>query len=442
MPTNCMQFGKIKSRKVFANFEGGEITSDAGVLLLREANRKTGMIGDLAAAITDWRHPSYIDHSIETMLTQRIFGIACGYEDVNDHAELRNDPMFQIGANKLPGGDPLASAPTICRLENAVTITRETLLEMSRVPVELFIKSFKNAPKVITLDFDATDDQVHGRQECAFFNKFYDGDCFLPLYVFCNGQPLISYLRPSNRDGALHAGAILKLLVKRIRQAWPGVVIRWRADAGFCRPRILGWCERNQVEYFVGIPMNSRLQEAAEPVFSSSQLRVTWFQKTMQTFGWAEYQAAGWSRSRSVVVKIEEGPEGVIATRGVVTNSKEKDAAKIYKQLYAKRGDMENRIKEQQLDMFADRTSCSRFLSNQFRLLLSTAAYLLMEYIRRIRLTATEFAAAQCGTIRTKLLKIGAVIVTNTRRIEIFMAGRYPYKKAFFTAAGRARASG
>lgn len=433
--TNCHRFKGIKSLAVVSDFSGGDITSDAGALLLREADRRTGLIDNLARAIEDRREQGYVTHDVKTMLTQRIIGLGCGYEDGNDHLQLRDDPMFQIVANMVPGEKPLASPPTLSRLERAVT--REDLAKMSKVLVDQFIARHKKAPKHLTLDFDWTDDRIHGRQEFAAFNKHYDAYCFLPLYVFCGNDLLVAYLRPSDQDGARHTWAILALLVKALRAAWPGVTIRWRADGGFARPQIFRWCEKQGVEYVVGLPGNKRLERLAGSVIGDSRLSYLWYKKPVTQFGKIKYRAGTWNKKREVIVKVDRDGEGEddVTTRYLVTNIAEKDARKIYTKLYSPRGDMENRIKEQQLGLFADRTSSPKFLANQFRLLLSSAAYVLIEHMRRTALAGTEFAKAQCTTIRTKLLKIGAVIMKNSRRILIHMAGHYPYQSIFLRAA-------
>ena len=289
------------------------------------------------------------------------------------------------------------------------------------------IESFKRAPKKLLLDFDATDDVVHGKQEGRFFHGYYDHYCFLPLYVFCRNQLLVSYLRPSKIDGAKHAWAILALLVKRLRQAWPQVKIILRADSGFCRWRMLSWCERNNVGYIVGIAKNKRLnaitaqrQREARDCYAELGAKVRWFTDL-------HYAAGSWNRARRVIAKIEHTAKGS-NPRYVVTNLKG-DGQALYDKLYCARGEMENRIKEQQLDLFADRTSCHRWWPNQFRLLLSSLAYMLLEAIRRLALKGTELANAYVGTLRLKLLKIGAVILRNTRRIRFLLSSACPYQQ-------------
>lgn len=362
------------------------------------------------------------------MLAQRVYGIALGYEDLNDHETLRTDPLFQFLSGRKPGADEaLASPPTLCRFENA--LTRASLTRMSGVFVDQFIASFKEPPSEVVLDFDATDDVVHGKQEGRFFHGFYDNYCFLPLYVFCGQQLLCAYLRPSNIDAAKHSRAILKLLVTRLRQAWPETRIIWRADSGFCRWRMLRWCERHDVGYVVGIARNKVLERLAAPFMDQAKQQFETTGQKQRCFYEVQYAAKTWSRQRRVIVKaehLEQGPN----CRFLVTNLHD-PPGEIYDGRYVARGDMENRIKEQQLGLFADRTSCRKFLANQFRLLLASAAYLLIEDLRRSALQGTELRSAQVQTIRLKLLKIAARVRVTVRRIVLSLSSAYPYQRLF-----------
>ena len=418
--TKCIRYKGVQSKKVESDFSGGSITSDAGVMLLRQANQQTKFIEKMNRAIEDRRHPSYVEHEQETMLKQRIYGIASGYEDVNDQEHLRKDPMFQVAANREPGEEhAMASPPTICRFENSGT--REDAWRVAEVFVDQFIASYARPPKVVTLDFDATDDRIHGQQEKAFFHGYYDDYCYLPLYVFCDDRFLVGYLRPSNIDGAKHAWVILALLTRKLRKAWPKVRIQFRADSGFCRHRMLTWCDHHGVEYTVGIGKNDRLEKAAETIIEASRTEARRTQKKVRLFGEVRYGARTWAYERRVIVKAEQLEKGE-NVRYVTTNMRGAPQ-RIYDGFYTQRGeDSENRIKEQQLDLFADRTSCHRFLANQFRLFLASAAYVLLEHIRRVSLRGTELAQARCQTIRLKLIKIGALILVNTRRIFIRMS--------------------
>ena len=432
--TKCTQesfdFPDVKRRSVEVNFQGGDITSDGGVLLLRQVDKRLGLSEAVSKALKDLRRRASCKHDGLSLLRQRIYALASGYEDLNDHQQLRRDLAIQTAVDRT---DVLASSSTLCRWENRSD--RQAAWDIHKVMIEQFVASFKDAPKELILDFDATDDAVHGKQEGRSFNGYYDHYCFLPLYVFCEDQLLVSYLRPSNVDGAKHTWAILSLLVKRLRQTWPQVKIIFRGDSGFCRHKMLTWCERHNVSYIVGIAQNKRLntvatpwQEEAEKHFSETNVKVRRFEEF-------QYAAKSWSRSRRIVAKIEYTEKGS-NTRYVVTNLDGKPRH-LYDQLYCARGDMENRIKEQQLDLFADRTSCHHWWPNQFRLLLSSLAYILLEAIQRLALQGTELARVYVGTLRLKLIKIGAVILRNTRRIRFLLSSSCPNQKLFFHVAAK-----
>ena len=432
----ALTFSRLGRRKIRGDFDGGWLSSDAGAALLREVDKRIRLIDGLAGCIGDLRQAAKITHDVRTMLAQRIFAIAMGYEDGNDHQELRNDPLLQLLTQRGIDPDrPLASPSTLCRLENRVE--RKTLAKLAEVFVEQFIASHDSPPEQIVLDFDATDDPIHGQQEGRFFHGFYDQYCFLPLYVFCGQRLLVSYLRPSKIDAAKHSRAILKLLVGRFRRVWPAVRIVFRGDSGFCRWRLLRWCDRHDVGYIIGLARNSVLHALAEPWMQQADEGFGQTQQKQRLFGEFAYAAGSWDRQRRVIVKAEltaQGPN----PRFVVTNLPG-DPQTLYDGLYCQRGDMENRIKEQQLALFADRTSCHKFLANQFRLLLSAAAYVLMEALRRLGLAGTELGKAQAGTIRLKLLKIGARITWSVRRIVLHLASGYPLKALFARILTRLR---
>jgi len=421
-------FSRLKKQRIVADFEGGRLTSDGGALLLREVDRQLGLTASLATCVADPREPAKITHHLRTLLVQRIFGIALGYEDLNDHQTLRDDPLFAILAGQRPDPDqPLASPSTLCRFENSVR--RESLARLSALFVAQFVASYDRPPKEIVLDFDATDDLVHGQQEGRFFHGYYDCYCFLPLYVFCDDRLLCAYLRPSNIDAAKHSRAILKLLVERIRQDWPDTRIIFRGDSGFCRWKLLRWCERHDVGYVVGLACNRVLQRQAAPFMQAAEEAFTQAGHKQRNFHEVWYAAGTWDRQRRIIVKaerLEKGPN----CRYVVTNLTE-TPQEIYEGCYTARGDMENRIKEQQLDLFADRTSCHGFMANQFRLLLASAAYVLIEHLRRVGLKGTEWAKAQVGTIRLKLLKVAARVVNSVRRVVLHFSSAYPYQALF-----------
>jgi hypothetical protein len=429
-----LAFASLGQKRIQADFAGGDLTSDAGLLLLREVDRKLGLIDALDAALFDPRFQPLVVHDQRTILAQRLFALAAGYEDLNDHQTLRNDTLLQALTDRhlkagQPEGAPLSSPPTLCRLENRVT--RPDLMRLAQVLVEMFIASFPTPPTELILDFDATNDPVHGNQEGRFFHGYYDEYCFLPLYVTCGSQLLVAYLRPANIDGAKHSRAILKLLVTRLRQVWPQVKIIFRGDSGFCRWRLLRWCDRHGVDYIVGLAKNAVLKRRAR----RSMVQAHWdYRQTGQKqrlFEEITYAAGTWDRPRRVIAKAEHTAQGE-NPRFVVTTLPGAPQA-LYDDLYCQRGEAENRIKEQQLGLFADRTSCHDFKPNQFRVLLSAAAYVLVETLRRVGLAGTELAAAQVGTIRLKLFKLGGRIVRSVRRIVLHLASGYPLQAVFQT---------
>jgi hypothetical protein len=419
-----LQFPACKRRNVELNFDGGNVSSEGGILLLTQIDKKLGFLEKIAPCLPDPRDQAHVTHELLPMLRQRVYGLACGYEDLNDHQHLRHDIAFQTAVQRE---EVLASNSTLCRFEQ--TADRQTALRMHAVLVEQFIASYKQAPQEVILDFDATDDLVHGNQVGRHYHGYYGNYCFLPLYVFCGSQLLVSYLRPSNKDAALHTWAILSLLVKRLRQAWPQVRIIFRGDSGFCRHRMLEWCDRHDVGYIVGIGSNARLGKALASTLEKAKEAFKDTQEKQRHFTAFLYAAKSWKRERRVIGKAEvtvEGPN----PRFIVTNL-EGDAQRLYDTVYCARGNMENRIKETQLDLFADRTSCHEWWPNQFRLLLASLAYILIERLRVLCLQGTELATAQAHTIRLKLLKIGAVIVRNTRRIRFLLSSHYPFKALF-----------
>ena len=421
-------FSRTHSKNVVADFLGGRLTTDGGALLLREVDLKIGLSKALDQAIPDPRLPEMIVHDQQSMLTQRIMAIALGYEDLNDHQTLRTDPVLQLAAGKQPEPDAtLASPSTLCRLENRVD--RNSLIKMNAVLVDTFINSHPNPPECLILDFDATDDRIHGHQEGRFFHGYYDHHCFLPLYVFAGDDLISAYLRPSNIDGAKHTRALLKLLVERLRAAWPKVKITIRADSGFCRWRLLRWCDSRGIGYVIGLAQNKILKNKAIDLIARAERQYLQTGETQRLFGSFSYAAGTWNRARRVIVKAEHLEKGA-NPRFIVVNVPG-DAQELYEDVYCQRGEMENRIKEQQSDLFADRTSCHKFLANQFRLLLSSAAYVLVQALRRTVLVGTELAQAQVGTIRLKLFKIAARVVVTARRVVFHLASSYPYRELF-----------
>lgn len=423
-----IEFEPFGRRRIEASFSGGEISSDGGLLLLRQLERRVGLIDAVARVLSDPRDPERIEHTLRDLLCQRVFGLIQGYEDLNDHKRMRHDVLLQTACERA---DALASAPTLCRLENRAT--RAAARAMHEVILDKFIASFEAAPEELVLDFDATDDPLHGKQEGRFFHGYYDHYCYLPLYVFCGEQLLVAYLRPSKIDESMHTGAILKWLVKRLRHTWPQVRIVLRGDSAFCRRRILAWCERNAVGYCVGLAQNSRLNAMTQ---AHRRRLARQFEHTglkQREFTEFPYGAHTWQRERRVIARLEHMDKGD-NPRYIVTNL-QGSPAHLYDQLYCARGEMENRIKEAQLGLFADRTSCHYFAANQFRLLLSSLAYILTERLRSLTLLGTEFARLQATTLRAKLLKIGAVIIRNTRRVRVLLSSAFPHQGIFCHAA-------
>ena len=419
-----IEFGRLGRRVVEGRFDGGSMTSDAGVMLLGATDRKLGLMDAAARCIADPRSPLLIKHGVVDMLRQRVYGLALGWEDLNDHGALRRDVAMQTAVGV---DEEIASAPTLCRLEKWADPS--TALRLHRVLVEQFIASFKTAPTELVLDFDATDNPLYGQQEGRFFHGYYDSYCYLPLYVFCGQQLLCAYLRPSRIDGARHAAAILKLLVTRLRQRWPQVRIVFRGDSGFCRQRIINYCERAGVNYIIGLARNARLQGITE--FLELAMKDSFEQTGLKQreVGEFVYAAQSWSKERRVITRLEYGAQGN-NPRYVDTNLTG-PAKELYDDLYCQRGEAENRIKEAQVGLFATRTSCQHFQSNQLRMLLAALGYVLIERLRALALQGTVLACAQVDTLRIKLLKLAAVVTRNTRRIRLYLASNWPSADIF-----------
>ena len=419
-----IEFGKLGRRVVEGCFDGGSMTSDGGVMLLGATDRKLGLLQAAARCIADPRNPLLITHHVTDMLRQRVYALALGWEDLNDHGSLRNDVAMQtaVGVDR-----EVASAPTLCRLEKWAD--RATAWRLHELLVEQFIASFKTAPEELVLDFDATDNPLYGQQEGRFFHGYYDCYCYLPLYVFCGQQLLCAYLRPSRIDGAQHAAAILKLLVTRLRQKWPQVRIVFRGDSGFCRQRIINYCERAGVSYIIGLARNTRLEQITQFLELSMKEEYQRSGVKQRELGDFLYAAQSWARQRRVITRLEYGQQGT-NPRYVVTNLTG-EAKALYDDLYCQRGEAENRIKEAQVGLFATRTSCHHLQSNQLRVLLAALGYVLIERLRALALPDTALASAQVDTLRIKLLKLGAVVTRNTRRIRLYFASNWPSADIF-----------
>ena len=458
MPTECnpaqLAFPPVDGRAVVASFDGGRITGEAGALLLGATDKVLSLSHRLAGCFTDSRNPVFTEHAVQTLVMQRIVGIALGHEDLNDHDDLRHDPVMAVLANKLAASRadcaPLAGKSTLNRLElSKAEPTRYSKIAadtqaIERLFVDLFLDAHAKAPSQITLDLDATDDPLHGHQEGRFFHGYYDCYCYLPLYVFCDRHLLAAKLRRSNIDAAAGALAEIAWIVGQIRARWPRVRILLRGDSGFCREALMAYCEANRVDYVFGLARNERL--AAEIVAEMAAARDEAERRgkparRFKDFRWSTLDS--WSRMRRVIGKAE-WTRGEANPRFVVTSltPAEIDARRLYEGIYCARGEMENRLKECQLDLFADRTSAATMAANQLRLWFSGFAYVLMCGLRRIGLAHTQFAQATCGTIRLKLLKIGALVRISVRRVTVAMASACPCQHEFALAHAFLRRAG
>lgn len=426
--SNEVELGRLGRRKISVNFDGGDIASDGGVLLLRQVDRRIGLTGSIARVFDDRRRRASVEHGMRELLAQRIYGLCCGWEDVCDHNVLRRDLALQTAVGKASN---LASAPTLSRLET--TSTRAHAAALHGVLLDQFIASKATRPKELVLDIDATHMPLHGAQEKAHFHRYYDNYCYLPLYVFCGQDILACVLRPSSRDPAGILSALVRLITRRLRQAWPRVRIIVRGDSGFCRPRALRRFEKWGLHYVVGLQKNAALLQRvalAELALADMYAKAGVKQRMIGEF---DYAARSWDRERRVIARLEHDAHGA-NPRFIVTNLKDTPES-LYERVYCARGEAENRIKEAQLDLFGRRASCHKFQANQLRLLLAAFAYTLMINLRRLALVGTELERACAATIRVKLLKIGAAIVRNTRRVRVLLASQHPLKHVFISAA-------
>ena len=457
MDTECsaeqLEFHGLGRRKVIGRFDGGRISSDGGGVLLRETEQRTHILKRLAECFIDYRDPELIEHSVESLIKQRVIAMALGYEDLNDHDALRQDVLLALlsdkpdptGANRLRAedkGKALASKSTLNRLELTPVGSSEKsrykkieadLEAIDRLLVEVFTESYPRPPQEIVLDLDATDDPLHGHQEGRFFHGYYRHYCYLPLYIFCGEYLLCARLREANQDAAAGAVEELERIISQIRVRWPKVRIIVRGDSGFCREPIMGWCEAHGVDYVLGVAKNERLKAAIASEMAQAKQHYEATLAPARVFKDFRYQTRdSWSRERRVVGKAEYLAKGE-NPRFIVTSitSEEHAARQLYEAVYCARGDMENRIKEQQLDLFADRTSTAWMRSNQLRLYFSSFAYVLVQTLRRLGLAGTELAKAQCGTIRLKLFKIGAQVRVSVRKVWLSFSESYPYAHLF-----------
>jgi Transposase DDE domain group 1 len=457
MTTECnatyLDFPLLGSRQVLADFDGGAISSDGGALLLRKTEQLTAILQQFAACFTDHRNPDLIEHPVPDLVAQRVYALALGYEDLNDHDDLRRDPLLAAVVGKADPtgqdrtrlrdrGKPLAGKSTLNRLEltragddrdSRYTKVTCNTRQVERLLVTLFLQAHRQPPRRIVLDVDATDDPIHGHQLGRFFHGYYKGYCYLPLYIFCGDHLLCARLRPSDIDASAGALKQLQRIVAQIRAAWPGVEIVIRGDSGFCREPIMAWCEAHGVDYLLGLAQNPRLVAmiAAEQEQAREEFERT--KAPARVFAELRYETLKtWSRARRVVAKAEHLAKGANPRFVVASLSAEERAAQpLYEEDYCGRGEAENRIKEQQLHLFADRTSAHTMRANQIRLFFSSIAYVLLTALRRLGLSGTELASAQCQTIRLKLLKIGALVRVTVRKVWVRLASGCPYAEVF-----------
>ena len=449
--TECNQssfeFAGPGRRTVVARFDGGTMSSDGGALLLERTNRKLNLLGRAAACFRDGRKPWLVKHQVEEMLAQRVYGLALGYEDLSDHDQLRQDPLLALLSGKQQvGEEPLAGKSTLNRLElstakpsryKKVHCQREALDELLTA---VFVEAHPEPPERIMLDLDVTDLALHGHQEGRFFHGFYDSYCYLPLYIFSGEHLLCARLRTAGQDASAGSSEEVERIVKQIRQAWPQVRIILRADSGFCREELMAWCEKNSVDYVLGMARNERLRGLIEEEMAEATRLHEQTQQPARVFAEFSYRThKSWSRKRRVVAKAEQ-LEGKENPRFVVTSLQAQDwpAQRLYEELYCQRGEMENRIKEQ-LTLFAARVSAETLAANQVRLYLSALAYVLVHGLRRLGLQGTEWARAQAPTIRLRLLKIAARIRITARKVWISLASSFPLQHIFAHAWGQLR---
>jgi hypothetical protein len=421
---------EVEGKPVLLNFRGGDLSSDAGVLLLKEVDRQIGLTESMAAILPDRRDQRYIDHEYLELLQQRIAQIACGYEDANDCDRLRTDPIFKIFAERKPeSGEPLGSQPTISRFENA--ISRTTLYRLAKVFVDCFIASYEKEPRVIVLDFDDTDDPTHGAQQLALFNGYFKERCYMPLHIYegLSGKLIATILKPGKRATAKQVLAILKRLVKYLRTYWPNTLIIFRGDAHFSGPEIMEWIERQtKVTFVTGFTGYEPLKQMVKPIIERAQTLYQRTQSKVTLYHSMRYQAESWGRYYRVVAKVEVSSDG-LNLRFIVTDMEQAKARALYHHIYSPRGCAELNIKEHKLYLKSDRTSCHRFEANQFRLFLHSAAYVLFHALRINILKYTPWAKATIATLRLRFLKIGACVRELKTRIKVELPSSYPLKE-------------
>jgi Transposase DDE domain group 1 len=430
--TNQMYlFKEVSGKRIQATFDAGDVSSDGGLLFLREIESRIGLIAKVSRVIHDYRHPGYIEHPIEDLLKQRVFQIASGYEDGNDCNDLRHDPVMKIACEKTPNHDNvLASQPTMCRFENAPS--RSDLYRIALALVDAFIDSYDHPPKAILLDIDDTCDKTHGAQQLSLFNAYHDNYCYMPIHIYegQSGKLITTILRPGKRPKGKEIVMIMKRLIKRIKKAWPRVRILIRGDSHYASPEVMAFCEANKIYYIFGLTPNNRLIENARLIMDQALSLFERTNKPVKIYSEFYYQAGTWAKAYRIIVKAEFNTCGS-NTRFVVTNIKNANRKFIYETIYCGRGEMELFIKEHKNHLLSDRTSCTDFSANQFRLFLHSMAYMLLHTLREKYLNQTELAKAQFNTIQTKLLKIGVQVQELSTRIKIHLPSYYPMKKDF-----------
>jgi len=424
-----MFFKDISCKKVVADFNGGDVSSNGGLLFLREIDSRIGIVRRIAEVLPDRRHPGYVKHQVEQLLRQRVFQIASGYEDANDSDHLKDDPIMRIVCDRLNGS--LASQPTMSRFENA--FSRADLYRIAQVFVDAFIRSYKKAPKAIIVDIDDTDDPTHGNQQLSFFNGYHDTYCYMPLHIYegKSGKLITTILRPGKRPSGKEIVMILKRIVKKIRKAWPKVGIIVRGDSHYGCPEVFDFCDEHNIKYTLGFTSNQRTEKLAQVFTDKAKEFYHRNHKPVRVFGEFLYQADSWFFPQRIIVKAEYNEKGP-NTRLIVTNLENANRRMIYRTIFSGRGSMELMIKEHKNHLRSDKTSCSSFLANQFRLFLHSIAYVLLHAFRERCLKNTEFSKAQFDTIRLKILKIGARVIQMATRIKVHLPTSCPYRDELF----------
>lgn len=467
MSTDCipeeLNFQALGRRQVVAKFDGGTLSTDGGLLLLRELEARLGLLQGFSECFTDYRSPLFVEHSIKELVSQRVLALSAAYEDLNDHDQLNRDPLLATAVGKsdpsgqnrrLPEdrGKPLAASATLNRLEwspeevsqlgryHKITVDPRAV---ERFFVTTFIRSFSNPPARLTLDLDTTDDPLHGQQEGRFFHGYYRCYCYLPLYIFCGSHLLCSHLQEANQDGARHAVSKLEQIIGQLREAWPEVEILLRADSGFAREELMSWCEANDIDYVFGLARNPRLEAELSKDMGIVAKRHERTRKAERVYRDFSYRTQNtWSRERRVIGKAEYLRKGSNPRFIVTSLSRAQIRPRdLYERIYCARGEMENRIKEQQLYLFADRTSAHTMRVNQMRLWFSSVAYTMLNALRRLGLSGTALAHARCDTLRLKLIKIAARVQISVRRIVISFASSCPHQALFINVFQRLRAA-